>query len=312
MTIVYYSVSQTFDMNETMKCTNTMININNTKINVNQYENHVYQTCRYVPNDKDNVHIIGHANVIEEIKYIHDIIESNIEDECVPRILLLHGPPGTGKSTLAKSMANILGNIPFLHVSIDQIENKFYGEGLKTLRSIFTLSNKISPCVIFFDEIDGIMNIRNDNDQSHTTSLKTTFLTCMDELKRYQNVYLIAATNRPASLDNAFMRRMDVHMEMTSPSSEDKFEYISNKLKINLSDDNADSAKEWMNYIQEYWPSPSSINDIERFYKFLKRHWWIQNKTQLPCDVSLEHVKIFSNKYKKYIYGIVSSQAVSL
>lgn len=301
--IIHHYHNSTFnEINDTLRYTNTTIHINNRTVSLNQYERHIHDSCIYhQQKDTENTpnNLIGHSHVIEEINYMNDMIKSNTIDPCMPKKILLHGPPGTGKSTLAKSISKILGNVSLLHVSIDQIENKFYGEGLKILRSVFTLSNKIAPCVIFFDEVDGIMNNRSENDQSHTTSLKTTFLTCIDEMKHRQ-IYLIAATNRPSTIDTAFMRRMDIHMEMDSPSHEDKYEYISKIL--NLPSDNDNVKDEYMRYIQEYWIS-SSISDIERFYNFLKRHWWIENKSKLPSNISLENVKKFSNKYKKYIYG---------
>jgi SpoVK/Ycf46/Vps4 family AAA+-type ATPase len=212
-----------------------------TQLVLNKYENSMAQLLTS-PTADDGI-IIGHTEIIKELDSIiyllttHSNSTSSIVDP--PNGILLYGPPGTGKTTIAKSIAvRFVDTCYFLHISPEIIENKYYGEGLKQLTAIFSLAKKIKPCVLFFDEIDGFMSTRSGLDQTHTNTMKTSFLTCMDSLQDEWNILLIATTNRKESLDPALLRRLDVHLNMGLPSIKDKCaflrKYVANS---NLTDD---------------------------------------------------------------------------
>tara|TARA_X000001036_G_scaffold356733_1_gene338836 strand:- start:342 stop:1340 length:999 start_codon:yes stop_codon:yes gene_type:complete len=137
-----------------------------------------------------------------------------------PNGIILYGPPGTGKTMTARAIAKEVGGF-FINVTSDMIENKFYGESQKLVHALFSVCNKIKPCVIFFDEIDGICGTRNIFDQSHVTSVKTTLLGEMDGIhKRDPGVIVIGATNRIDNLDSALKRRMRLHIKVPVPDLE--------------------------------------------------------------------------------------------
>tara|TARA_B100001094_G_scaffold327777_1_gene386729 strand:+ start:617 stop:1546 length:930 start_codon:yes stop_codon:yes gene_type:complete len=137
-----------------------------------------------------------------------------------PNGIILYGPPGTGKTMMARAVAKKIGGY-FINVTSNLIENKFYGESQKIVHAIFSIADKIKPCVVFFDEIDGLCGTRNIFDQSHVTSVKTTLLGEMDGIyKRDPGVIVFGATNRIDNLDPALKRRMRLHIKVDLPTTE--------------------------------------------------------------------------------------------
>ena len=137
-----------------------------------------------------------------------------------PNGIILYGPPGTGKSMTARAIAKEVGGA-FINVTSDLVENKFYGESQKIVHAIFSLADKIKPCVVFFDEIDGLCGTRNLFDQSHVTSVKTTLLGEMDGVqKRDPGIIAVGATNRIDNLDPALKRRMRLHINVELPDED--------------------------------------------------------------------------------------------
>lgn len=137
------------------------------------------------------------------------------------RGVLLYGPPGTGKTMLAQAIAKD-ANLPIILFNVTSIENKLVGESNKYIHALFSLANKLSPCVVFIDEIDCVCSSRNDFDQSHVNTMKSVMLTHMDGLlgNGGNNVF-IGATNRINSIDAAFKRRIPVCVEIPIPELED-------------------------------------------------------------------------------------------
>jgi ribosome biogenesis ATPase len=140
-----------------------------------------------------------------------------------PRGVLLHGPPGCGKTMLANAMAAEL-KIPFISISAPSIVSGMSGESEKALRDHFEEARKIAPCIIFIDEIDAITPKRESAQREMEKRIVAQLLTCMDDLTIEKTggkaVMVLAATNRPDSLDPALRRggRFDKEINMTVPS----------------------------------------------------------------------------------------------
>ncbi|KAF7492657.1 Nuclear valosin-containing protein-like, partial [Sarcoptes scabiei] len=141
--------------------------------------------------------------------------------------ILLCGPPGCGKTLLAKAIANESG-INFISVKGPELLNMYVGESERAVRAIFTRARVSKPCVIFFDEIDALCPKRTDSESSNVTSrVVNQLLTEMDGLES-RDCFLLAATNRPDILDPALLRpgRFDKTLYVGFPTPEDRFEIL--------------------------------------------------------------------------------------
>lgn len=148
-----------------------------------------------------------------------------------PNGIILHGSPGTGKTMIAKAIAKKLDGI-FITCNPSLFENKYYGESAKLIKALFTFANKVKPCVIFIDEIDGILGNRNDFDQSLVNEVKTIFLAEMDGIiSRNPHVIFIGATNKLYAIDKAVKRRMRLHIEVPLPNEESRRKILELHLK---------------------------------------------------------------------------------
>ncbi|MEM5811935.1 MAG: AAA family ATPase [Candidatus Aenigmatarchaeota archaeon] len=144
-----------------------------------------------------------------------------------PKGILLYGPPGTGKTLLAKAVANESG-ANFIAVSGPEFLSKFYGESEANLRKIFEEAEKTAPSIIFFDEIDAIAPKREEVTGEVERRIVSTLLTLMDGLKSRGKVVVIAATNRPNSVDPALRRpgRFDREIEFPVPDTNGRYEIL--------------------------------------------------------------------------------------
>lgn len=122
-----------------------------------------------------------------------------------PKGVLLYGPPGTGKTMLARAVANE-SNAAFFHIAGPEIMGRYYGESEQRLRDIFQQAEEKAPAIIFIDEIDSIAPKRDEVTGEVERRVVAQLLTLMDGLKPRRNVIVIAATNRPDSLDEALRR----------------------------------------------------------------------------------------------------------
>lgn len=150
-----------------------------------------------------------------------------------PNGILLFGPPGSGKTLLAKALAHE-SEINFISVKGPEFLSKWVGESEKAVRETFRKARAASPCIIFFDEIDAIAGMRGRFSGSQVTEqVVSQLLTEMDGLEGLKDVILIAATNRPDMLDPALLRsgRFGRHVEIPLPDKESRAEIFKIHLK---------------------------------------------------------------------------------
>ncbi|KAI3691818.1 hypothetical protein L6452_31620 [Arctium lappa] len=140
------------------------------------------------------------------------------------RGILLFGPPGTGKTMLAKAIANEAG-ASFINVSMSTITSKWFGEDEKNVRALFTLAAKVSPTIIFVDEVDSMLGQRSKGGEHEAMrKIKNEFMTHWDGLlsKSGERILVLAATNRPFDLDEAIIRRFERRIMVGLPSVEQR------------------------------------------------------------------------------------------
>ncbi len=144
-----------------------------------------------------------------------------------PKGVLLHGPPGTGKTRLAKAVANE-SDANFFHIAGPEIMGSAYGESEKKLREIFEEAAKAAPSIIFIDEIDSIAPKRDRVTGEAEKRLVAQLLTLMDGLEPRQNLVVIAATNRPEAIDEALRRpgRFDREIVVGVPDEKGRREIL--------------------------------------------------------------------------------------
>ncbi len=132
--------------------------------------------------------------------------------------VLLYGPPGTGKTLLAKAVANQCG-VNFIAVKGPEIRTKWVGESEEKIRFLFSKAREVSPCVIFFDEIDAAVPARGSDNTGVTDSIVNQVLSEMDGIENAEGVFVMGATNRVELLDPALLRpgRFDYHIEVPLP-----------------------------------------------------------------------------------------------
>jgi transitional endoplasmic reticulum ATPase len=145
-----------------------------------------------------------------------------------PKGVLLYGPPGTGKTLLAKAVAGET-NANFISISGPEIMGKFYGESEERIREIFTQAEENAPSIIFIDEIDSIAPKRDEVSGDLEKRIVSQLLTLMDGMKSRGKVVVIAATNRPDSIDPALRRpgRFDREIEIGIPDDKGRFDILS-------------------------------------------------------------------------------------
>ncbi len=142
-----------------------------------------------------------------------------------PKGVLLHGPPGTGKTMLAKAVANE-SDAYFITINGPEIMSKYYGESEHKLREAFIEAEKNTPAIVFIDEIDSIAPKRAEVTGEVERRVVAQLLSLMDGLKSRKNVIVIGATNRPEALDMALRRpgRFDREIELRVPDREGRRE----------------------------------------------------------------------------------------
>ena len=178
-------------------------------------------------------------NLKEIVEYLHDPGRYREIGATMPKGILLVGPPGTGKTMLAKAVAGE-ANVPFFSMSGSEFVEMFVGMGASKVRDLFKQAKEKAPCIVFIDEIDAIGQKRNSgayggNDEREQTL--NQLLTEMDGFEENTGVIILAATNRPESLDPALTRpgRFDRRVPVELPDlqgREDILKVHAKKIKV--------------------------------------------------------------------------------
>jgi len=172
------------------------------------------------------------GGIDDQIREVREAVEDPLDDpeqfEAVgvdpPSGVLLHGPPGTGKTMLAKAVANE-SDATFIKMAGSELVRKFIGEGARLVRDLFELAGEREPAVIFIDEIDAVAAKRTDSKTSGDAEVQRTMMQLLSEMDGFDDrgeVRIMAATNRFDMLDEAILRpgRFDRLIEVPEPNAE--------------------------------------------------------------------------------------------
>lgn len=167
-------------------------------------------------------------NVTERLKH-PEIFERNFTP--MPK-LLLYGVPGTGKTMIAKAIANEI-DAPFFVVPCSDIRNKYVGESEKIVKGLFDKAKSFDRAIIYIDEMDALFKSRSSDTSDFTNSLVNTFLQEIDGFKGTENLIIMGATNYPDRLDPAVLRqgRFGTHIRVDLPNEDAREQMMQKRLK---------------------------------------------------------------------------------
>ncbi|PCH38086.1 AAA-domain-containing protein [Wolfiporia cocos MD-104 SS10] len=180
----------------------------------------------------DSVRTIVSLPLLHPMAFQYGVLKQHQMSGC-----LLFGPPGTGKTLVVRALAKEAG-CRMLAITPSDVMDMYVGEGEKLVRAVFSLARKLSPCVVFIDELDALFGARSSRDNGAAIAhrgLITEFMQEMDGIKSAKdtNVIVIGATNRPFDLDDAVLRRLPRRLLVDLPGEKERTEI----LKIMLRDE---------------------------------------------------------------------------
>ncbi|KAL8943489.1 MAG: hypothetical protein Q9216_001024 [Gyalolechia sp. 2 TL-2023] len=153
-----------------------------------------------------------------------------------PSGVLLYGPPGCGKTMLAKALAHESG-ATFINLHISTLTEKWYGDSNKLVNAVFTLARKLEPSIVFIDEIDAVLGQRRSSEHEASGMVKAEFMTLWDGLTsanssgESQRILVLGATNRIQDIDEAILRRMPKKFSVSLPSAPQRLRILGLVLK---------------------------------------------------------------------------------
>ena len=204
-----------------------------------------------------NADIGGLGDIIEELKEsviypltMPELYAHSSSLLSAPSGVLLYGPPGCGKTMLAKALAHESG-ATFINLHISTLTEKWYGDSNKLVNAVFSLARKLEPSIVFIDEIDAVLGTRRSGEHEASGMVKAEFMTHWDGLTSAntsgepQRILILGATNRIQDIDEAILRRMPKKFSVSLPSAQQRLRILG----LILKDTRVDKANFDLEYI---------------------------------------------------------------
>jgi len=223
-----------------------------------------------------------------------------------PSGIMLTGPPGCGKTLVAKAVANESG-LNFISVKGPELLNKYVGESERSVRRVFERARSSKPCVIFFDEIDALAARRQEGANSGATRIVNQLLTEMDGLEERKDVFIMGATNRVDMIDPAVMRpgRFDKTLYVGLPTESDKMAIFEKATKFFtrpcLSDSAKNALEDVLSKTRNY--SGADVTALIRESSLIAARQLLKMENEMETDlvdveVTEEHLRVALEKVK--------------
>lgn len=185
----------------------------------------------------DNVGALNHIRMELHMCIVQPIKKPEVFEKVgitAPAGVLMWGPPGCGKTLLAKAVANE-SRANFISIKGPELLNKYVGESERAIRQVFQRARASVPCIIFFDELDALVPKRDSSLSESSSRVVNTLLTELDGLNDRKGIFVIGATNRPDMIDPAMIRpgRLDKSLYIELPTELEKLEIITTLININ-------------------------------------------------------------------------------
>uniref|UniRef100_A0A7E4V236 AAA domain-containing protein n=1 Tax=Panagrellus redivivus TaxID=6233 RepID=A0A7E4V236_PANRE len=212
-------------------------------VEMNEYEMRIAAMLVPPQNGIDWADIGGCDNLINELRQRLvlplQLMQSNARQTSLlspSKGILLHGPPGCGKTLMARAVAKAV-DARFIELDIAVLTDKWYGESQKLVSALFSFARKVEPTIIFIDEIDTFLRDRQSSDNETTSMMKAQFMTQWDGFTNSDaQVVVMGATNCPGSIDAAIYRRMPMRFCVPLPDMQSRLQI----LKVILKDEYVD------------------------------------------------------------------------
>lgn len=228
------------------------------ELQLNQYEQIILQDLVFpedIPVSFDDIG--GLSNIVEELREsviypltMPGLYAGSSSLLSAPSGVLLYGPPGCGKTMICKALAHESGAC-FINLHISTLTEKWFGDSNKLASAVFSLARKLSPTIVFIDEIDAVLGTRHSGEHEASGMVKAEFMTHWDGLQslgpdgKPQRILVLGATNRINEIDDAILRRMPKRFSVTLPNASQRLKI----LRLVLKDTKIDPAGFDMEYV---------------------------------------------------------------
>lgn len=261
------------------------------ELHLSQYEEVILQELVFPEDIPVSFEDIGGlSDIIEDLREsviypltLPELYSTSSSLLAAPSGVLLYGPPGCGKTMLAKALAHESGAC-FINLHISTVTNKWFGDSNKLVNAVFSLARKLEPVIVFIDEIDAVLGTRHSGEHEASGMVKAEFMTHWDGLAsantsgKAQRIMILGATNRINDIDDAILRRMPKKFPISLPNASQRLKI----LKIILRDTRLDKESLDLDYLSRVMAgmSGSDIKEASREAAMVPVREMIQRQRQ--------------------------------